>query len=67
VTDPKTPVPAVEVLDDEDVRRRVRSGELVPMTKAKTAPPDPLMMKRLRELAARPLKNRGGAPPRGDA
>lgn len=63
----KTPVlVVVEVLDDDDVRRRVLRGEFVPMSKVPPAPPDPLTMKRLRELAARPLKGRGGSPPRGE-
>lgn len=49
----------VDVLDDEDVRRRVRRGELVPMRASQPTPPDPLVMARLRELAARPLRGRG--------
>jgi hypothetical protein len=47
-------------LDDEEVRRRVASGELVPMPAAPPAPVDPLVMARLRENAARPLRGRSG-------
>jgi hypothetical protein len=56
---PRTIKMAVDVLDDEDVRRRVRSGELVPMRSTALAPVDPLVMARLREHAARPLRRRG--------
>ena len=62
VTRPKRPAPAVEVLDDEDVRQRVRDGALVPMPAAEAPAVSPLVMKRLRELAARSLRGRGGAP-----
>jgi hypothetical protein len=60
--DPPTPraiKTAVDVLDDEDVRRRVRRGELVPMRATPLAAVDPLVMARLRELAGRPLRKRG--------
>jgi hypothetical protein len=50
---------AVDVLDDEDVRRRLRRGELVKMHATALAPVDPLVMARLRELASRPLRRRG--------
>jgi hypothetical protein len=61
---PESPTPrkipeAVDVLEDEDVRRRVRRGELVKMTATAPARVDPLVMARLRELAARPLRRRG--------
>lgn len=55
----KTTRDVVDVLDDEDVRRRVRRGELVPMRATPLTPLNPLVMARLRELAARPLRGRG--------
>jgi hypothetical protein len=63
MTTPRRKEPPAAVLDDEDVRRRVAAGELVPMTVLGPAPVDPLVMARLRELAARPLRGRGS---RGD-
>jgi hypothetical protein len=59
VTQRKIPGKTVEVLDDEDVRRRVLDGELVAMPALGAAAVDPLVMKRLRELARRSLRGRG--------
>jgi hypothetical protein len=63
-TPPKSakPSPAVEleILDDEDVRRRIAAGELVPMGGHVQPPPNPGVMKRLRANAARPLRGRRG-------
>ncbi len=47
-------------LDDEDVRRRVASGDLVPLREVGPALVDPDVMKRMRAAAARPLRGRSG-------
>ncbi|MGD0678678.1 MAG: hypothetical protein ABSC94_24990 [Polyangiaceae bacterium] len=53
--------PEVEVLDDAEVSRRVASGELVSLRVLPPANVDPLVMARLRELAARSLRGRGSS------